>query len=157
MDDAPAPAPAPADRLAAAQAMIEQLRAQEPPPYQEGQPVPRVIDVVGRRSGMPRPFGVNVTTVDGHLYVCSSTRARDWVRNLLAAERCRIERDAPGGNDTERRPVLVEGDQAARVLAIYLSASGHHDPELPFAPDAPIEEIKRHVHHTAVLRLDPPQ
>lgn len=139
----------------AAAAMIEQLRAQKPEPYHEHRPVPRVIDVVGRRSGLPRAFGVNVTAVDGHLYVCSSTRARDWVRNLLAAGHCRIERDGPDGGDTERRVVLVEGRQAARVLATYLPQAGYRDPLLPFEPDAPVEEIQRHVQHTAVLRLEP--
>jgi deazaflavin-dependent oxidoreductase (nitroreductase family) len=139
----------------AAVAMIEQLRAQEPEPYRNNRPVPRVIDVVGRRSGDSRPFGVNVTVVDGHLYVCSSARTRDWVRNLLAAGHCRIERDGPNGGDTECRAVLVEGHQAARVLAVYLPQAGFRDPQLPFALDAPVEEIERHVHRTAVLRLEP--
>ncbi|MEU6035981.1 hypothetical protein ABZ801_11275 [Actinomadura sp. NPDC047616] len=157
MDQDTAPAPAGQDRRQreAAAAMLEQLRARKPEPYREHRPVPRVIDVVGRRTGLSRPFGVNVTAVDGHLYVCSSTRARDWVRNMLAAGRCRVERDGPDGEDTERRAVLVEGHQAARVLSIYLRQSGYQDPSLPFAPDAPVEEIQRHVHQTAVLRLDP--
>ena len=139
----------------AARAMLEHLRTQMPEPYAERQPVARVIEVVGRRSGASRPFGVNVTAVDGRLYVCSSTRARDWVRNLLAAGYCRIERDGPEGRDTERRALLVEGREAARALVIYLAQSGYRDPQLPFDPDAPIDEIERYVHRTAVLRLDP--
>jgi hypothetical protein len=138
----------------AARAMVEQLRASAVEPYQDGSPVPRVIDVPGRRSGLPRPFGVNVTCV-GRLYACSSTRERDWVRNLLAAGRCRVERDGADGHDTERRPVMVEGREAADALATYLAASGHRDPDLPFEPGAPVEEIERHIHRTAVLRLDP--
>ncbi|MER6144956.1 hypothetical protein ABT174_33825 [Streptomyces sparsogenes] len=139
----------------AAQAMIEQLRARTPEPYQDRRPVARVIDVAGRRSGLPRPFGVNVTSIDGRLYVCSSTRSRDWVRNLQAAARCRVERDAADGGDTERRPVMVEGREAAVALAVYLPQAGYRDPLLPFEPDAPVDEIARHVHKTAVLRLDP--
>lgn len=138
-----------------AREMIERLRAQTPAPYGDRRPVPRVIDVAGRRSGERRPFGVNVTAVDGHLYACSSTRSRDWVRNLLAAGRCRIERDGPAGEDTERLVVLVEGHEAARALVIYLAESGYRDPELPFDPDAPVEEVERHVAQVAVLRLDP--
>ncbi|MFC4051965.1 hypothetical protein ACFOY4_19935 [Actinomadura syzygii] len=145
----------PPSRREAALAMLEQLRARDPEPYRDRAPVPRVIDVVGRRSGVSRPFGVNVTELDGALYVCSSTRARDWVRNLLAAGRCRVERDGPDGRDTERRAVLVEGREAARALAVYLAASGHRDPELPFDPSAPVEEIERHTGRVAVLRLDP--
>lgn len=113
-----------------------------------------MIEVVGRRSGEMRPFGVNVTAIDGHLYICSATRARDWVANLLAAGRCRIERDGAGGDHTERDPVLVEGREAARALATYLPHSGYQDPQLPFAPDAPLDEIERHVDQTAVFRLD---
>ncbi|WP_306323929.1 MULTISPECIES: hypothetical protein [unclassified Streptomyces] len=139
----------------AAQAMIDDLRSRPPEPYADRRPVPRVIDVVGRRSGLPRPFGVNVTAIDGHLYVCSSTRSRDWVRNLLAAGHCRVERDAPDGADTERRPVLAEGQEAATALAVYLPQTGYRDPRLPFEPDAPVDEIAQHVHATAVLRLDP--
>jgi deazaflavin-dependent oxidoreductase (nitroreductase family) len=138
----------------AAQAMIEHLRAQKVEPYRDRHPVARVIDVVGRRSGVPRPFGVNVTALDGHLYICSSTRSRDWVRNLLAAGRCRVERDGPHGDDTERRAVLVEGREAATALATYLERSGYQDPRLPFEPGAPVREIERHVHRLAVLRLD---
>ena len=37
------------------QAMLEHIRTQEVEPYRDGQPVARVIDVVGRRSGTPRP------------------------------------------------------------------------------------------------------
>jgi deazaflavin-dependent oxidoreductase (nitroreductase family) len=143
------------DQREAAQAMIEQLRARTPEPYRDRRPVARVIDVVGRRSGLPRPFGVNVTTIDGHLYVCSSTRARDWVRNLLAAARCRIERDAADGGDTERRPVMVEGREAAVALAVYLPQAGYRDPQLPFEPDAGVDKISPHVPTKAVLRLDP--
>jgi hypothetical protein len=143
-----------AAQRAAAQEMIERIRAQEAAPYRDRRPVARVIDVVGRRSGRSRPFGVNVTAVDGRLYVCSSTRARDWVRNLLAAGYCHVERDGPEGGDTRRRAVLVEGPEAARALATYLSQSGYRDPRLPFDPEAPIEEIERHVHRVAVLRLD---
>jgi deazaflavin-dependent oxidoreductase (nitroreductase family) len=136
-------------------AMIARLRANPVRQYEDRDPVPRVIDVVGRRSGEPRPFPVNVTSVDGRLYVCSSSRTRDWVRNLLARRRCRVERDGRGGADTERRPVLATPSEAAAVLAIYLPRAGYRDPLLPFEPDAPVEEIERHVHALAVIRLDP--
>jgi hypothetical protein len=97
---------------------------------------------------------VNVTQVDGHLYACSATRERDWVRNLIAAGQCRIERDAPDGDDSDRRPVLVAGREAATVLATYLPQAGYHDPALPFAVDAPLGEMERLAHLTAVVRFD---
>jgi deazaflavin-dependent oxidoreductase (nitroreductase family) len=141
-------------RLAALE-MLEQLRERPVEPYRDRQPVPRVIDVVGRRSGEPRPFGVNVTQIDGHLYICSATRERDWVRNLLAVGRCRIERDRPDGEHVECDPVMVEGREASRALATYLPQVGYRDPHLPFEPEAPLDEIERHVDKTAVFRLDP--
>lgn len=139
----------------AALAMLERLREQPVEPYRDRRPVPRVVDVMGRRSGVPRPFGVNVTAIDGDLYICSATRARGWVRNLLAAGRCRIERDGPDGEHTERDPVMVDGREAALALATYLPQVDYRDPQLPFDPDAPIDEIERHVDKTAVFRLDP--
>ncbi|MEW9532624.1 hypothetical protein [Microbispora sp. NPDC049125] len=57
--------------------MLERLREQPVEPYRDARPVPRVIAVAGRRSGAPRPFGVNVTAIDGNLYICSATRQRD--------------------------------------------------------------------------------
>jgi hypothetical protein len=134
--------------------MLAQLRGRPVPPYRDERPVPRVIDVVGRVSGEARPFGVNVTAIDGQLYICSATRERDWVRNLEAAGRCRIERDGPGGTHTERVPVPVGGREAARALAVYLPQAGYRDPALPFDPDAPPAEIERYVDRTAVFRLD---
>ncbi|WP_346176557.1 hypothetical protein [Streptomyces cuspidosporus] len=38
---------------------------------------------------------------------------------------------------------------------MYLPQAGYRGPLLPFEPDAPVDEIARHVHKTAVLRLDP--
>ncbi|MEV5708757.1 nitroreductase/quinone reductase family protein [Actinoallomurus sp. NPDC052274] len=134
---------------------ISRLRENAPGPYREGRPVPRVISVVGRRSGRPRPFPVNITPVDGRLYLCSATRRRDWVRNLLAAGRCTVERDGPHGADTDYVPVLVEGEEAARVMATYLPQAGYEDPQLPFAIDAPVEQITPHTTAIAVFRLDP--
>ncbi|MEW9532623.1 hypothetical protein [Microbispora sp. NPDC049125] len=65
-----------------------------------------------------------------------------------------MERDGPHGQDTERAPVMVEGREAARALATYLPQIGYRDPHLPFGPDAPLDEIERHVGKTAVFRLD---
>lgn len=135
--------------------MIEHLRRQEPEPYRDGHPVPRVIRVVGRRTGRPRPFPVNVTLLDGSLYLCSATRNRDWVKNLLAAGQCHIEGDDQDLGHRSYRPIMMEGHQAAVVLAAYLPQMGYRDPQLPFEVDAPIAEMARTAHRTAVIRLDP--
>lgn len=134
---------------------IATIRSAPAPPYAEGKPVRRVVVVVGRRSGQPHPFGINVSQIGGTLYLCSATRRRDWVRNLIHARRCIVERDGPDNADTEYTPVLIEGDEAANVLATYLPQSGYQDPELPFSPDAPADQIVPHTATTAVIRLDP--
>lgn len=135
--------------------MIEQIRRGEPAAYQDRHPVPRVIDVAGRRSGQARPFGINVTALDGRLYLCSATRERDWVKNLMAAGHCRVERDGAGGTDSDYRPVMVEATEAATVLSVYLHQAGYRDPQLPFALDAPLAVMRRLAHLTTVIRLDP--
>ncbi|WP_433465172.1 hypothetical protein [Spirillospora sp. CA-128828] len=134
---------------------IEDIRATPVQPYREGAPVRRVIRVRGRVTGQPRPFGINVTRVGGGLYLCSAIRHRDWVRNLLGAGRCTVERDGPDGTDADYAAVLVEGAEAAAVLATYLPQAGYQDPELPFPIGAPIADITPHTTVTAVFRLDP--
>ncbi|MFC4908202.1 hypothetical protein [Actinomadura gamaensis] len=143
------------DRRAAAARAIEDVRAAPVQPYEEGRPALRVVNVPGRRSGEPRPFGVNVTAIDGRLYLCSAVRRRDWVRNLVAAGACTVERDGPGGTDARYTATLVEGPEAARALAVYLPQAGYADPELPFPVDASEAEILPHTASTTVFRLDP--
>ncbi|MGI5205942.1 nitroreductase/quinone reductase family protein [Spirillospora sp. CA-108201] len=144
-----------ADWREAAARAIEAIRAAPVEPYREGAPARRVVRTEGRRTGRTRPFGVNVTRVGGRLYLCSSHRRRDWVRNVVAAGRCTVERDGPGGTDADYSAVLVEGREAAEVLATYLPQAGFQDPELPFAVDASVAEIIPHAATTAVFRLDP--
>lgn len=130
--------------------MVERIRAQPPQPYREATPVLRVITVPGRRSGLPRPFPISVTQFNGNRYVCASSRNRDWVRNLTAAGRCRVEGDEPA----DYTSVLVDVDEAAEVLSRYLHISGYHADDLPFDYGAPVEEIRQHIDCTAVFRLD---
>lgn len=142
------------DRRAMAARAMEDIRARPAEPYGEGRPVRRVIRVPGRRTGLLRPFGINVTQVDGGLYVCAPARRRDWVRNLLSAGRCTVERDGPEGGDTPYAATLIEGPEAARALATYVPLTGYAHPELPFSLDASAEEILPHTTTTAVFRLD---
>ena len=141
----------PADwRKRAARTMAD-IRATPTEPYREGKPVRRVISVPGRRTGQPRPFGMNVIQVDGHLYVCSATRKRDWVRNLVIAGGCTVERDG----DADYTATMIEGVEAARAMATYLVEERQRDLDLPFPIDATIEEITPHTATVAVIRLDP--
>ncbi|MEV0066739.1 MULTISPECIES: hypothetical protein [unclassified Amycolatopsis] len=94
---------------------VEQVREAPVEPYAVGVPVLRVVDVVGRRSGESRPVVLNVTELDGRQYVCAPD-GRGWVRNLLAAGYCRVERDGPQGRDTVRRVRPVGDEEAQPVL-----------------------------------------
>ncbi|MEW2508500.1 MULTISPECIES: hypothetical protein [unclassified Amycolatopsis] len=94
---------------------VEQVREAAVEPYVDGVPVSRVVDVVGRRSGEPRPVVLKVTPLDGRQYVCAPD-GRGWVRNLLAAGYCRVERDGPQGRDTVRRVRRVGDEEAQPVL-----------------------------------------
>jgi hypothetical protein len=133
------------------QLMMGKIRADEPKPYEEGRYVLRVVSAPGRTSGEPRPWPIAITQLDGHRYVCAPNRQRDWVRNLLAAGRCDIEREEVSAHQA----VLVEGDEAATVVATYLGALGRPSTLWPFAADAPASEIREHTHEIAVFRLEP--
>ncbi|MGW4484936.1 hypothetical protein ACWEOE_13965 [Amycolatopsis sp. NPDC004368] len=116
---------------------VEQVRAAAVEPYLDGVPVLRVVDVVGRRSGEARPVVLNVTRLGGNHYACAPD-GRGWIRNLLAAGYCRVERDGPEGRDTVRRVQPVHGEEAGQALKAQRSAAIQ-------PPGQP----------TTVLRLDP--
>ena len=46
----------------------------------------RVLEVPGRRSGLPRRNPVNVLDLDGHRYLVSARGEGEWVRNVRAAD-----------------------------------------------------------------------
>ncbi|MEU4674978.1 hypothetical protein AB0F91_45330 [Amycolatopsis sp. NPDC023774] len=96
---------------------VEQVRETATEPYVDGVPVLRVVDVVGRQSGESRPVVLNVTELGGRQYVCAPD-GRGWVRNLLAAGYCRVERDGPQGRDTVRRVRPVGDEEAQPVLQV---------------------------------------
>jgi len=133
--------------------MMERVRAGDPAPYQEGQYVLRVMTVPGRKSGEPRSLPIAIPTVAGEHYLCGPNRRRDWVRNLLAAGECEIERDPL----PRHRAVLIENDTAASAVHTYLAALGRPSTEWPFPSDAPVSEIATHVGEIAVFRLEPVQ
>ncbi len=46
----------------------------------------RVLEVDGRRSGLPRQVPVNLLEVDGHRYLVAPRGNAEWVRNVRAAD-----------------------------------------------------------------------
>src|SRR5437764_5494862 len=45
----------------------------------------RVLEVTGRKSGLPRRTPVNLLTLDGRQYLVSARGEGEWVRNVRAA------------------------------------------------------------------------
>src|SRR5260370_13300547 len=45
----------------------------------------RVLEVTGRKSGLPRRTPVNLLTLDGHQYLVSARGEGEWGRNVRAA------------------------------------------------------------------------
>ncbi|MFI5613354.1 hypothetical protein [Amycolatopsis sp. NPDC051903] len=143
---------------------VEQVREAPVKPYEDGIPVLRVVDVLGRKSGEPQPTALNVTELDGEHYVCAPAPDRDWVRNLLAAGYCRIERDGPDARDTVRRVTTATADETARALAAQRRALASPftvaspDARSSEAPDRAREEVggsgEAHTRRAIVLRLE---
>jgi hypothetical protein len=122
-----------------------------PQPYREGSYVLRVVQVPGRTSGQPRTFPIAVTQLSGQRYLCAPDRDRDWVRNLLAAGSCQVERD-PVAN---HHAVLVDAEEATAAVATYLRKLDRPTTLWPFPADAPVTQIREHADRLAVFRLEP--
>lgn len=130
--------------------MIARISGKPRQPHREGRYALRVLEVRGRRTGQARQVPIAVTQVSGQRYLTAPNRERQWVRNILASGECRIVDGGPA------RAVLVEGEEAAGVIKIYLTVL-----DLPFAtvafpvgPGEPIERIAGHTRQTAVFRLE---
>lgn len=74
----------------------------------------RVLEVRGRKSGLPRQTPVNLLTVDGSDYLVAPRGEAEWVRNVRAADghlalllgRRRDERVATEVTGSDKVPVL---------------------------------------------------
>jgi hypothetical protein len=136
----------PAERAAA---MVARIRSMPVAPYTEGSYVLRVLDVTGRKTGAVRSTAIAVPQLHDRRYLCAPNRTRDWVRNLLAAGTCRLSPDEP-----EYRAELVDADEGAPVLELYLGQLGRVSEEWPFEAGASLVEIAEHWDTMAVFRLE---
>ncbi len=74
----------------------------------------RVLEVPGRRSGLPRRTPVNLLTVDGRQYLVAPRGEAEWVRNVrangggltLILGRNRQDRTATELSDTDKPAIL---------------------------------------------------
>jgi deazaflavin-dependent oxidoreductase (nitroreductase family) len=74
----------------------------------------RVLEVTGRKSGLPRQVPVNLLTFEGNEYLVAPRGVTEWVRNVRAGDgkvtlllgRTRDERSATELDDSKKAPIL---------------------------------------------------
>ena len=75
-----------------------------------------ILELPGRRSGMPHHVTLIPWEVDGVLYLMSQYGVTDWVRNLRAAGRGKLLHK---GLTQAFHAMEVEGDERDRVIATF--------------------------------------
>ncbi|HEX7303819.1 nitroreductase/quinone reductase family protein [Lentzea sp.] len=133
--------------------MIARILDTPAQPVADGGYALRVVETRGRVTGEPRRTPLGLTRVGGRHYLVCPDRRRDWVRNLLADAGCAL---LAGGERQPEHAVEVNGEEAAAVVSVYLTAV-----ETPWAlrafpvpPGSSTAEIERHLGVMAVFRLD---
>jgi deazaflavin-dependent oxidoreductase (nitroreductase family) len=114
----------------------------------------RVLEVPGRKSGLPRQVPVNLLTFDGHQYLVSARSEGEWVRNVRAADG---HLDLLLGRGREhRRAVEVADDDRVPVLRAYLRRWKAEVRTFfnGIGPDSSDAEIRAIAHRHPVFRVE---
>ncbi|MFI0424413.1 hypothetical protein [Spongiactinospora sp. 9N601] len=135
--------------------MVSKILSMPPQPYHEGAYALRVIQVRGRHTGKARSVPIAVVQLAGIHYLAAPNRRRHWVMNLLASGECLIRGEGEGPSQA----VLVEGEEAARVIKAYLAVLDipFAAAAFPFSTNDSLETIIAHTGSTAVFRLQSPR
>lgn len=133
--------------------MVGRLLGEPPQPLTPGGYALRVLESTGRTSGEPRRTPIGVVQLGDASYLVSPDPVRDWVRNLDRHPGCAV---LAGDERQARRAVRAAGDEAAGVVAAYLSAVTvpWALSAFPVAAGASRAEITAHLDEMAVFRLD---
>ena len=116
----------------------------------------RVLEVTGRKSGLPRRTPVNLLTLDGHQYLVSARGEGEWVRNVRAAGgrldllvgRRREPRTAHEVADSDKTEILRAYLRRWKAeVGVFFEGIG---------ADSSAEEIAAIAHRHPVFELDPP-
>jgi deazaflavin-dependent oxidoreductase (nitroreductase family) len=116
----------------------------------------RVLEVKGRKSGLPRRTPVNLLTVDGHQYLVSARGEGEWVRNVRAADghldlllgRRREPRVAHEVADRDKTEILRAYLRRWKAeVGVFFEGIG---------ADSSAEQIAAIAHRHPVFELDPP-
>jgi deazaflavin-dependent oxidoreductase (nitroreductase family) len=116
----------------------------------------RVLEVTGRKSGLPRRTPVNLLTLDGHQYLVSARGEGEWVRNVRAAgghldlllgrrRQPRTAHEVADGDKTEILRAYLRRWKAE--VGVFFEGIG---------ADSSAEEISAIAHRHPVFELDPP-
>jgi deazaflavin-dependent oxidoreductase (nitroreductase family) len=117
----------------------------------------RVLEVTGRKSGLPRRVPVNLLTLDGSQYLVAPRGEAEWVRNVRAGQgrltlllgRHRDDRVASELPDAEKVPVLRAYLRRWKAeVGVFFDGVGPDSTDAELAAIAP-----RH----PVFSLSPPQ
>jgi deazaflavin-dependent oxidoreductase (nitroreductase family) len=117
----------------------------------------RVLEIPGRRSGLPRRVPVNLLAWDGGWYLVAPRGETEWVKNLRANDgrlallrgRQRVEHEAVELPDGEKVPVLRAYLRRWRMeVGVFFEGVG---------PKAPDDELAAIAHRHPVFRLQPLQ
>ncbi len=138
---------------AANAALVERLLSTAPGPLAEGGYSLRVLQTVGRRTGLAHRNPVGVLRRLGSAYLVCPDRSRDWVQNLLAQPGCLVR----AGDELEQlRAIPVVGGEAGGTVGAYLSVV-----EVPWArqafglgEDPDRQQIAAALPRMAVFRLE---
>ena len=115
----------------------------------------RVLEVPGRRTGIPRRVPVNLLVLDGRHYLVAPRGESEWVRNVRAADghldlllgRTRHRHWAEELTDHEKPPVLRAYLRRWRAeVGAFFDGVG---------PDATDTELQAIAHRHPVFRLHP--
>ncbi|MFD5828594.1 nitroreductase/quinone reductase family protein [Lentzea sp. NPDC060358] len=133
--------------------MITQIIGNPAQPVSDDGYALRVVETRGRVSGEAHRTPLGLTQVGGRQYLVCPDRRRDWVRNLRAHAGCTL---LAGGEQQTRQAVGIGGEEAARVVSVYLAAvtAPWALKAFPVPPGASTAEIERHLDTMAVFRLD---
>jgi deazaflavin-dependent oxidoreductase (nitroreductase family) len=110
-----------------------------------------VIFTTGRTSGETRSTPVDLTRVDGEVYVVGIYGPKSWVLNLRADPACRVRGK---GGETAYTAVELPAAEGAPVLRQYLRESSLVRDYQDVGPDASDEAMEAAAADRPVFRLD---
>lgn len=131
--------------------MMENILRMPVQPYEDGKGVYRVVETRGRQSRQPRRVPLAVYQHEGKRYLIAPSRGRDWVYNLIAAEKCTLLTSA--GQEHARVTPTLDDEAIAAVHAYMAGLADWALQQFSFPATASAEEMRAQAETFAVFRL----